>query len=414
MSKSTCGTPASSSPLISTLHLSGKVSPNSTRHLRLSYRSWRSGTSNTICITVQKMAEALSIQESENSADNVRWPTATHGEYVIEDFTFNSGETIPQLQLHYQTLGTLRTSEDGKTTNAVLIMHGTGGSSEQFLNAQFAGHLFNPGQPLDAQRYFIILRDGIGHGQSSKPSNSGLGAHFPNYRYGDMVRADYRLLTEHLGVGHLRLAMGTSMGGMQSWLWGEAYPGFMDALMPLASLPVQISGRNRMWRKMAMDAIRSDPAWKGGDYAPGEQPRAGLTTALDILTLMSSSPLQYQAEAPTRDAADEFLEAKIRSGLGSTDANDLLFALGASFDYDPRPDLHKITAPLIAVNTADDQINPPELGILEREARAGLKEGLGKVVVLPITDETRGHGSHTVAKLWKHLLEELLLKTEKS
>ncbi|KAI7785258.1 hypothetical protein LA080_007542 [Diaporthe eres] len=360
------------------------------------------------------MAEALSIEQPEASADSNHWPSTTHGEYIIEDFSFSSGEAIPQLRLHYQTLGTLKTSDDGKTTNAVLIMHGTGGSSEQFLNAQFAGELFNPGQPLDAQKYFIILRDGIGHGRSSKPSSSGLGAGFPRYRYGDMVGADCRLLTEHLGVAHLRLVMGTSMGGMQSWLWGEAYPGFMDALMPLASLPVQISGRNRMWRKMAMDSIRADPAWKGGAYASDEQPRAGLTTALDILTLMSSSPLQYQAEAPTRDAADSFLEGKIRSGLGSTDANDLLFALDSSFDYDPRPDLHKITVPLIAVNTADDQINPPELGILEREARAGLKDGLGKVVVLPITEETRGHGSHTVAKLWKHLLEELLLKTEKS
>ena len=358
------------------------------------------------------MAEALEIQEQTSSSGH--WPTTTHGEYVLEDFNFGSGDTIPQLRLHYQTLGTLRPSEDGKTTNAVLIMHGTGGSSEQFLSAQFAGELFNPGQLLDAQRYFIILRDGIGHGRSSKPSNSGLGGRFPRYRYGDMVRADHRLLTEHLGVAHLRLAMGTSMGGMQSWLWGEAHPGFMDALMPLASLPVQISGRNRMWRKMAMDAIRADPAWNGGDYAPGQQPRAGLTTALDMLTLMSSSPLQYQAEAPTRDAADSFLEGKIQNGLGSTDANDLLFALDASFDYDPRPDLHKITAPLIAVNTADDQINPPELGILEKETRAGIRDGLGKVVVLPITEETRGHGSHTVAKLWNHLLEELLLKTEKS
>lgn len=360
------------------------------------------------------MAESLATQQSEASADKDRWPATTHGEYVLDDFTFSSGETIPQLRLRYQTIGTLKTSEDGRATNAVLIMHGTGGSSEQFLNDNFAGELFNGGQPLDAHRYFIILRDGIGHGRSSKPSSSGLGARFPRYRYGDMVRADHRLLTEHLGVGHLRLVMGTSMGGMQSWLWGEAYPGFADALMPLASLPVQISGRNRMWRKMAMDAIRSDPAWKGGDYAPGEQPRAGLTTALDILTLMSSSPLQYQAEAPTRDAADSFLEGKIKSGLGSTDANDLLFALDASFDYDPKPDLHKITVPLIAVNTADDQINPPELGLLEREARAGLREGLGKVVVLPITEETRGHGSHTVAKLWKHLLEELLLRTESS
>lgn len=360
------------------------------------------------------MAEALSAQPRETPSDKHGWPTATHGEYIIEDFTFSSGETIPQLRLHYQTLGTLKTSQDGKTTNAVLIMHGTGGSSDQFLNAQFAGELFNPGQPLDAQRYFIVLRDGIGHGRSSKPSTSGLGALFPRYRYGDMVRADHRLLTEHLGVSHLRLVMGTSMGGMQSWLWGESHPGFMDALMPLASLPVQISGRNRMWRKMAMDAIRADPAWKGGDYTPDEQPRAGLTTALDILTLMSSSPLQYQAEAPTRDAADSFLERRIVSGLESTDANDLLFALDASFDYDPRPDLGKITAPLVAVNTADDQINPPELGILEKEARAGLREGLGKVVVLPITEDTRGHGSHTVAKLWKHLLEELLLKTERS
>lgn len=404
--------------LIFTLHLSGKVNRDSllhgSSHLRLSYRPWCPATSNRICITVQKMAEALSIEQPEASADSNHWPSTTHGEYIIEDFSFSSGEAIPQLRLHYQTLGTLKTSDDGKTTNAVLIMHGTGGSSEQFLNAQFAGELFNPGQPLDAQKYFIILRDGIGHGRSSKPSSSGLGAGFPRYRYGDMVRADYRLLTEHLGVAHLRLVMGTSMGGMQSWLWGEAYPGFMDALMPLASLPVQISGRNRMWRKMAMDSIRADTAWKGGAYASDEQPRAGLTTALDILTLMSSSPLQYQAEAPTRDAADSFLEGKIRSGLGSTDANDLLFALDSSFDYDPRPDLHKITVPLIAVNTADDQINPPELGILEREARAGLKDGLGKVVVLPITEETRGHGSHTVAKLWNHLLEELLLKTEKS
>lgn len=359
------------------------------------------------------MAEALSAQPLETPGDNDGWPTATHGEYIIENFTFSSGETIPQLRLHYQTLGALKTSQDGKTTNAVLIMHGTGGSSEQFLNAQFAGELFNPGQPLDAQRCFIVLRDGIGHGRSSKPSTSGLGARFPRYRYSDMVRADHRLLTEHLRVSHLRLVMGTSMGGMQSWLWGESHPGFMDALMPLASLPVQISGRNRMWRKMAMDAIRADPAWKGGDYAPGEQPRAGLTTALDILTLMSSSPLQYQAEAPTRDGADSFLERRILSGLESTDANDLLFALDASFDYDPRPDLAKITAPLVAVNTADDQINPPELGILEKEARDGLREGLGKVIVLPITEDTRGHGSHTVAKLWKHLLEELLLKTER-
>lgn len=357
------------------------------------------------------MAEALG-NAPETSPGGQSWPSPTPGEYSISDFVFDSGETIQSLRLHYQTLGTLKANRNGQvSSNAVLIMHGTGGSGSQFLNDHFAGQLFNPGQPLDAQKFFIILRDGIGHGNSSKPSD-GPHAKFPHYTYDDMVRADYRLLTEHLGVHHLRLVMGTSMGGMQSWVWGETYPEFMDALMPLASLPVQISGRNRMWRRMAMEAIRSDPAWKGGEYG-SEQPVSGLTTALDVLTLMSSSPLQYQLQCPDRDAADDFLEERIGSGLGSTDANDLLYALNASREYDPKPGLSKIKVPLYAVNSADDQINPPELKILEHEMETGLSHCTWKkLVVLPISEDTRGHGTHTWAKLWKHLLEDLLAASE--
>lgn len=358
------------------------------------------------------MAEGLD-KVTEPSTGDQGWPAPTAGEYAISDFVFDTGETLPRLHLHYQTLGTLRTTRDGRS-NAVLIMHGTGGSGSQFLNAQFAGELFNRGQLLDAQRYFLILRDGIGHGKSSKPSSSNVPpSQFPHYTYNDMVRADHRLLTEHLGVTHLRLVMGTSMGGMQTWVWGETHPEFMDALMPLASLPVQIAGKNRLWRKMAMDAIRADPAWKAGAYKAGEQPRAGLTTALDLLTLMSSSPLQYQMECPSRDAADEFLEKRVRAGLEGTDANDLLYALDSSREYDPRPELGRIRVQLLAVNSADDQINPPELGILENEVATGLGNcPWKKAVVLPITKDTKGHGSHTWAVLWKDLLEELLAKTE--
>ncbi|CAN8096010.1 unnamed protein product [Discula destructiva] len=363
------------------------------------------------------MAEVPNRTRKPNG-DGASWPSPTSGECAVPDFVFDTGERLPSLLLHYQTIGTLRTSRGGHSTNAVLIMHGTGGSGSQFLNAHFAGELFNPGQLLDAQEYFIILRDGIGHGKSSKPSNARSSVStkptpFPHYTYADMVRADLRLLTEHLGVRHLRLVMGTSMGGMQCWMWGAMYPGFMDALMPLASLPVEIAGKNRLWRKMAMDAIRADPAWNGGEYyGCNEQPRVGLTTALELLTLMSSSPLQYQMMAPTQDAADGVLEVIIRLGLETTDANDLFYALDASREYDPRPELDRIRVPLLAVNSADDQINPPELGILEREVETGLRNcPWKKAVVLPITEKTKGHGSHTWAVLWKGHLEELLART---
>lgn len=336
-----------------------------------------------------------------------KWPTPTEGDFVIKDFDFASGESLPELRLHYRTLGTLQKDENGHATNAIHIMHGTGGAGTQFLNENFAGELFGPGQLLDVNKYFIVLRDGIGHGGSSKPSN-GLHAKFPHYGYKDMVRADYRLLTEHLQVNRARLVMGTSMGGMHSWLWGETYPDFMDALMPLASLPVQISGRNRMTRKMIIDAITTDPEYKDGEY--DSQPKHGLTSALYTFTFMSSVPLQWQKEAPNRDSADAFLDKRISAALKEADANDMLYNIAASRDYDPQPQLASIKAPLIAVNSADDQVNPPELGILEREIK---NVPHGKAVVLPISDKTRGHASHTWAVLWQDLLEEVLRQSER-
>ncbi len=292
------------------------------------------------------------------------------------------------------------------TRNAVLILHGTGGSGRQFLCDVFAGVLFGPGQLLDTARYYVILPDGIGHGRSSKPSD-GLHARFPHYTYDDMVQAHYRLLTEHLGVNHLRLVMGTSMGGMQTWVWGETYPDFMDALMPLASLPVEIAGRNRTQRKMILDAIRTDPTWLNGEYTV--QPRA-VTTALYILMIMGSAPLQWQKVAPTRQVADSFLDSYIRARLAETDANDMLYYFDASRFYNPAPNLEKIVAPLVAVNSADDEINPPELGIMEREIRRVKR---GRYVLIPISDRTRGHGTHTLAALWKDDLAVLLRESEK-
>jgi homoserine O-acetyltransferase/O-succinyltransferase len=329
------------------------------------------------------------------------YPPPVEGDFVVRDFRFQSGETLPELRLHYRTLGNPVRDDAGTVRNAVLILHGTGGSGRQFLSEQFAGVLFGPGQLLDAGRYYAILPDGIGHGQSSRPSE-GLHARFPHYTYDDMVRAQYRLLIEKLGVNHLRLVMGTSMGGMHTWMWGEMYPGFMDALLPLASLPVEIAGRNRMMRRMILDSIRTDPEWNQGEYK--NQPR-GLRPALYILMLMSSSPLQWQRQAPARDQADAFLEKWIAARMKQTDANDLLYQVDASREYNPEPALDRIQAPLLAVNSADDQINPPELGILEREIKRVKR---GRSVLLPISDQTRGHGTHTLAAVWKNYLAELL------
>src|SRR6266849_10997345 len=256
-----------------------------------------------------------------------KWPRTAEGDYVAKNFKFQSGETLPELRLHYTTLGKPVRDAKGRVTNAVLILHGTGGAGSQFLQAIFAGELFGPGQLLDASRYFIVLPDGIGHGKSSKPSDR-LHAHFPQYDYDDMVAAHHQLLSEGLGVNHLRLILGTSMGCMHSFVWGETYPDFMDALMPLACLPIQIAGRNRIWRKMVMDAIRSDPAWAGGEYKT--QPREGMRTAVDLLLIAGSAPHQMQNAYPTRDAADEYLDEHFARALATLDANDLLYQLNAS------------------------------------------------------------------------------------
>jgi len=334
------------------------------------------------------------------------YSTPTEGDYTIRDFGFASGETLPELRLHYRTLGKLEKDAQGKTTNAVLIMHGTTGSGLQFIRPEFAGELFGKDQPLDATKFFIVLPDGIGHGKSSKPSD-GMHAKFPRYGYLDMVEAQYRLLTEGLGVNHARLVMGTSMGGMHTWLWGELHPDFMDALMPLASLPTQISGRNRAWRRIVIDAIRNDPAWGDGDYKT--QPPS-LRTAAEMLWFMSSNPVLRQKEAPTLAKTDEVFDKFVEQIIKTDDANDVLYALEASHDYDPEPNLEKIRAPLLAVNFADDLINPPELGILEREIK---RVPRGRAIMIPMSDKTRGHGSHTVAPLWKDELLNLLKESEK-
>jgi homoserine O-acetyltransferase/O-succinyltransferase len=333
------------------------------------------------------------------------YPAPVEGTYVVRDFRFETGEVLPELRLHYTTLGTPRRGPDGRVNNAVLIMHGTTGSGQGFLSETFAGNLFGPGQLLDATRYFIILPDAIGHGRSSRPSD-GLRMRFPRYTFDDMVETQYRLVTEHLGVDRLRLVTGTSMGGMHTWVWGYRYPDFMDALMPLASLPVEIAGRNRMQRRMMVDAITEDPEWRGGEYA--EQPR-GLTYAIHSLLFMVSSPLQWQGQAPTREAAEAFLAERVAAYRRSLDANDMIYAFESSRDYDPSPHLGRIRVPLLAINSADDQVNPPELGILEREIR---RVPNGRAVVLPITDETRGHGTHSIPAIWGRYLAELLAATE--
>jgi homoserine O-acetyltransferase len=328
------------------------------------------------------------------------------GDAVFRNFTFTSGETLPELRMHYRTLGTAQKDAQGRVTNAVLIMHGTGGTGAQFLGRNFAGELFGPGQPLDAAKYFIILPDDIGHGGSSKPSD-GLRAKFPRYGYVDMVRAEHRLVTEALGVNHLRLVMGTSMGGMHTWMWGSMYPDFMDALMPLASLPTQISSRNRAWRRVAIDAIRNDPQWLGGNYTA--QPQS-LRTVAQMLWLVSSNTTRRQNEAPTLAEADRVLDAYVANYLKTGDANNILYALEASRDYDPGPGLEKIKAPLVAINFADDIINPPELGILEREIKRVPK---GRAITYPPSERTAGHGTHTAAAVWKEHLVALLKETER-
>jgi homoserine O-acetyltransferase len=322
-------------------------------------------------------------------------------DFVLRNFEFSGGSILPELRIHYTTLGHPRKDAAGVVRNAVLILHGTTGNGRGFLSASFAGELFGPGQLLDSATHFIILPDGIGTGKSSKPSD-GLRARFPRYGYADMVSAQYELLTRKLGVNHLQLVLGTSMGCMQSWMWAERYPDFVDGIVPLACAPTQIAGRNRMMRALISQSIRTDPEWHGGNYAA--QPH-GLRGALEILFMMTSSPLYLQGVAPTRDSADAYIESWIRTRLRTTDANDFLYQFEASSDYDPSAGLEKIRVPVLAINSADDLVNPPELGLMERLIK---RVPRGRFVLLPITEKTRGHGTHSLPAIWKPYLAEFL------
>jgi homoserine O-acetyltransferase len=329
------------------------------------------------------------------------FPQPVERDFVARNFTFASGESLAEVKLHYRTIGEPRKDADGVIRNGILILHGTGGTGAGFLGNAFAGQLFGKGQLYDADRYFIILPDNVGHGGSSKPSD-GLRMKFPRYTYTDMVRLQHRLVTEGLGLTRLHIVTGTSMGGMHTWMWGYMYPGFMDALIPLASNPVEIAGRNRVWRKALVDAIVMDPTWNNGNYT--EAPR-GMASAIGFLLMATSVPLQWQKQYPTAEAADKFLADQIASRTKSTDANDMIYYFRASEDYDPSTHLEKITAPLLAINSADDFVNPPELPMMQ-SLIARVKNG--RFILLPTTDATRGHGTHSLPAIWGSHVREFL------
>jgi homoserine O-acetyltransferase len=322
------------------------------------------------------------------------YPAPVEGDWVVRDFRFHTGETLPELRLHYVTVG-------ARTGEPVLILHGTNGTGAGFLRADFAGELFGQGQPLDAATHYLIMPDAIGAGKSSKPSD-GLRTKFPQYNYDDMVDGQYRLVKEHLGIRHLRLVMGTSMGGMHVWTWGERYPDFMDVLLPTAAQPTEVAGRNWMLRRMVIDFIRNDPEWNGGNYT--KQPRS-LPMAQVYFGIATSGGTQaIHRAAPTREKADQLLDQRL-SQPSNADANDVIYQLEASRDYNPAPKLETIQAKVLAINSADDERNPPELGIMEREIK---RVRQGRYVLIPTGPDTRGHGTMGLAKLWKQYLAELM------
>jgi homoserine O-acetyltransferase len=358
-----------------------------------------------VFITATAAAQAVSSTPAAPASAGTTWPVKD-SLYVAHNFRFGSGETLPELKLRYLTLGTPHRNAAGRVDNAVLLLHGTGGNRSTLLNPFFSDVLFGPGQPLDITRYFLIFPDDIGQGDSSKPSD-GLRMKFPHYDYDDMVHSQHQMLLEGLGVDHLRLILGTSMGCMQSFVWGETYPGFADALMPLACLPTAIAGRNRMMRYMAIENIKNDPAWQNGNYAT--EPVVGLRTANEMLLIMGSAPLVMQKTAPTREAAEQYVDKYLARATASTDANNLIYYVDASRNYDPSAQLERITVPVMYINSADDFINPPELGIAEKLAK---QMPHAKFVLIPISDQTRGHGTHTLAAVWKDYLVELLKESE--
>lgn len=356
---------------------------------------------------IRLIAAACGVVALALSSVAVAQPVPAEGDFSAAAMTLTSGQRLDGLRIHYRTLGTARRGADGRVENAVLLLHGTGGTGAQFLSPQFAGELFGPGQPLDVAHYYIIMPDNLGHGGSSKPSD-GLRARFPAYGYDDMVEAQRRLLTEGLGVDRLRLILGTSMGCMHAFVWGETHPDFADALMPLACQPTAIVGRNRLWRAMLMDGIRSDPAWNGGDYA--EQPQQGLRTAVDMLLLAGGAAMPMQQDLATRDAVDGWLKTQQDRRIPALDANDLWYQVNASSDYDPSAGLERITAPVMWINSADDFINPPELGLSEQFAP---RLARGRYRLIPNSVGGKGHGTHTWAVFWKQDLIELLARSER-
>ena len=327
------------------------------------------------------------------------------GDVMLRNFAFRSGERLELLRIHYATLGTARRDGNGRVTNAVMLLHGTGGSGRQFLQPQFAGELFGPGQPLDISRYYIILPDNIGHGRSSKPSD-GQRMRVPAYDYDDMVEAQRRMLAE-LGVTRLRLLFGTSMGCMHGFVWAETDPEFARAMMPMACLPTEIAGHNRMWRRAAVEGIRSDPAWQQGNYTT--PPVQGLRTAVSLLQVAGFAPLYLQRAFPDRASAEAYIVERIERDLPTRDANDLIYQLEASRTYNPLPNLERIRVPMTWVNSADDFINPPDYGIAEAAAR---RMPSARYVLIPASAETRGHGTHTWARFWRDELVDLLQRTE--
>ena len=329
---------------------------------------------------------------------------AKQGDYVATNFRFQSGEVMPALKLHYTTLGTPQTDAAGRVTNAVLALHGTTGTGRNFLAPSLAGALFGPGQPLDASNYYIIMPDGVGRGGSSKPSD-GLHAKFPHYGYVDLVEAQHALVADGLHIDHLRLVLGTSMGGMHAWLWGERYPTMMSAIMPVASQPVAVTGRNFLWRDLIVQSIRNDPDWQGGEYKT--QP-THFQTALPLFNIMTGSPRVLEAAAPTRPAASAYFDKLVSDARANVDANDYLYWFEAIGDYDPEPALDKIVAPVFAVNFADDLLNPAQLGTM---ARVMPRVANGRFVIVPEGPDTIGHQTLTQAKVWAPYLSELLNAT---
>ena len=361
----------------------------------------------TLLVAAAAQSQTMSMPQPTTptaQAPPTNWPT-TDGTVTLPNFRFGTGETLPQLKLHYLTLGTPHRNAAGHVDNAILFLHGTGGDAHSLLNPVFSDVLFGHGQPFDITKYFLILPDDIGHGESSKPSD-GLHAHFPAYDYDDMVRSQ-RLMLDEMKIDHLRLILGTSMGCMQSFVWGETYPGFMDALAPFACLPVPLAGRNRMMRYMAIQAIKQDPAWIGGEYKT--QPIQGLRTANEMILIMGSSPLQMQKQAPTRELAEQYIDGALAHNMAHSDANNMLFYIDASRNYDPSPHLDQIKTPVLWINSADDFINPPELGIAQEQVK---RMPNARFILLPISDATRGHGTHTVASVWKDYLIQFLQSTE--